>query len=81
MKRIDLAKEHHSLSEVLTYAKTETVFISSTSGETFVLESAGGFDQEVAALGSSEEFMSFLNTRSKEAGDISLQQVRRKRSV
>lgn len=81
MKRIDLTKEPHSLSEVLTLAKSEAVLIHSPSGEDFVLESADEFDREVAALGASEKFASFLEARSKEAGDISLQEVRRKRGV
>ena len=38
MKEIDLTKEHHSLSEVLTFAKSEAVLIHSPSGEDFVLE-------------------------------------------
>lgn len=79
MKRIDLSKEHHSLSEVLTLAKSEAVLIHSPSGEDFVLESADEFDREVAALGASEKFTSFLDARSKETGDISMREVRRKR--
>ena len=81
MKRIDLTKEHHSLSEVLTFAKSEAVLIHSSSGEDFVLESADEFDREVAALGASEKFASFLGARSKETGEIPLREVRHKRSL
>ena len=81
MKRIDLTKEQRSLSEVLTLAKSEAVLIHSPSGEDFVLESADEFDREVAALGASEKFTSFLDARSKETGDIPLQEVRRKRGL
>lgn len=79
MKRVDLTKGHHSLNEVLTYAKSETVLIHSASGEDFVLEPADEFDREVATLGASEKFASFLDARSKETGDIPLRQVRQKR--
>jgi hypothetical protein len=81
MKRIDLTKEHYSLSEVLTFAKSEAVLIHSPSGEEFVLESADEFDREVAALGASEKFAAFLDARSKETGGIPLRKVRQKRGV
>jgi hypothetical protein len=81
MRRIDLTKEPHSLSEVLTFAKSEAVLIHSTSGEDFVLEPADEFDREVAALGASEKFASFLNARASETGDISLRKVRQKRNL
>ena len=81
MKRIDLTKEHHSLSEVLTFAKSEAVLIHSPSGEDFVLESADEFDREVAALGASEKVASFLDARSKETGGIPLRKVRQKRGM
>ncbi len=81
MKRIDLTKEHRSLSEVLTYAKSETVLIHSASGEDFVLEPADELDREVAALGASEKFTAFLSERAKETGDIPLRKVRQKRGL
>ena len=81
MKKVDLAKERPSLAEVLTYAKTDTVLIRSTSGEDFVLESADEFDREVTALGASEKFASFLDARSKETGDLPLTEVRQRRDM
>ena len=81
MKRIDLTREQHSLSEVLTLAKSEAVLIHAASGEDFLLEHADQLDREAAALGGSERFMSFLDTRSKEAGDIPLAKVREKRGM
>ncbi len=81
MKEIDLTKEQHSLSEVLTLAKSEAVLIHSASGEDFVLESADEFDREVSALGASEKFASFLEARSKETGGIPLRKVRQKRGT
>jgi hypothetical protein len=75
MKRIDLTKEHHSLSEVLTFAESEAVLIHAPSGEDFVLEAAEEFDREVASLGASEKFASFLGARSKEPGGIVLRRT------
>jgi hypothetical protein len=50
---------------------------------TFLLEQADEFDREVAALGSSGKFMSFLDARSKEKEeqDISLSEARSKRGL
>ncbi len=81
MKTVDLSKGQHSLSEVLTLAKSEAVLIHSISGEDFVLEHADDFDREVAAFGSSVKFSSFLEARSREAEDIPLSEVRKKRGL
>jgi len=72
MKTVDLSKGEHTLSEVLTIAKSEGVLIRSASGEDFVLEQADDFDREVAALGSSAKLMSFLGNRAKEAAGHSI---------
>jgi hypothetical protein len=81
MKTIDLSKGQPSLSEVLALAKSETIFIHSDSGEDFLLEHADEFDREVAALVASEKFISFLESRSKETGEISISQIREKFST
>jgi hypothetical protein len=78
MKTVDLSSGEHSLIEVLKLAKSEAVLIRSSSGEDFLLEHADEFDREVASLGASEKFTSFLEGRSKESGDLSLKEVRRK---
>jgi hypothetical protein len=81
MKTVDLREGDHSLSEVLSLVKSEAVLIHSASGEDFLLEQADEFDREVAALGRSEKFMSFLDARAKETGDIPLETVRKKRGL
>jgi len=78
MKTIDLSKGEHSLSEILTLAKSEAVLIHSASGEDFLLEHADGFEREAAALGGSERFASFLEARSRESGDIPIGKIREK---
>jgi hypothetical protein len=79
MKTIDLSKEKHSVAELLALAKSDTVLIHSPSGDDFLLEQADEFDREVAALGRSDKFMSFLEQRSKETGDLPIGKVREKR--
>jgi hypothetical protein len=81
MKRIDLSEGQPSLSEVLMLAKSEAVLIHSASGEDFILEPADDFDREAAALGGSEKFLSFLEARSNETGDIPISEIRRKRAM
>ena len=81
MKTVDLCKEQHSLVEVLALAKSDTVFIHTDSGEDFLLEHADEFDREVAELGGSEKFMSFLEARSKETGDIPISKIREARGL
>lgn len=79
MRTIDLSKGKHSLSEVLALAKSGAILIHLPSGEDFLLEKADEFDKEVAALGGSDRFMSFLDARSKETGDIPISEIRGKR--
>ena len=81
MRTIDLSKGQHSLSEVLALAKSEAVLIHSASGEDFLLEHADEFDREPAALGGSEKFMSFLEARSNEIGDIPISRIRENRGL
>ena len=81
MITIDLSKQQPSLADVLAIAKSEPVVIHSGPGEDYLLEPADDFDREAAALGSSDSFMSFLAARSKEVGDIPIEEARRKRSM
>ena len=79
MRTIDLSKGKHSLNEVLALANSGAILIHLPSGEDFLLEKADEFDKEVAALGGSDRFMSFLDARSKETGDIPISEIREKR--
>ncbi len=79
MRTVDLAREERTLAELLALAQRESVLIRSATGGDFLLEPADDFDREVAALGQSERFMSFLRDRSKETGGISLAEARKKR--
>ena len=76
MKTIDLTSEQHTLAELLKLAKSEDVLIHSSSGDDYLLERADEFEREVAALGTSDKFMSYLETRSDESEDLTLRQVR-----
>ncbi len=81
MKTIDLKREKHSIEEILTMAKSDTVIIHSIDGPDFLLEEADEFDQEVARLGSSDKFMSLLEERSREEDDIPMNEVANNRGI
>jgi hypothetical protein len=81
MKTVDLSKGEPSLTELLSLAKSDAVLIHSRSGDDFVLEQADGFDREALALGRSERFMSFLEARASEKGDIALVEARKRRGM
>jgi len=81
MKSVDLSTEHPSLAQILDMARSENVLLHADSGEDFVIERADEFDREAAKLGSSDKFMSFLEERSQESGDLTFEDVKKKRGL
>ena len=75
MTTIELNKDTPSIEELLAIARREAVLLVSADGASFVLEEADDFDREVAELGNSEKFMSFLAQRSREKGVIPIEQL------
>lgn len=72
MKTLDLKQRSVDVRELLAWALTESVLIRSEDGHEFILESADDFDREVAELGNSETFMSFLAERAAEYDVVDL---------
>ena len=81
MKIVDLSAKHPSLSEILDMAKSDDVLLHVASGEEYLVERADAFDRELAMLGGSAKFMSFLEDRSQESEDLSLNAVKDKRGL
>ncbi|MBW4515134.1 MAG: hypothetical protein KME11_07905 [Timaviella obliquedivisa GSE-PSE-MK23-08B] len=75
MRTLDLSQTQISLTELLQAARQESIRILSEDGNEFILETADEFDREVAELGQSEKFMSFLAERSQEPSSISLEEL------
>ena len=75
MRTLDLRQQQVTVVELLQFARTESVRIVDEEGAEFILEAADAFEREVAELGQSEPFMSFLAERSKEPGGISLEEL------
>jgi len=75
MRTLDLRQTQMSLTALLQAARQESIRILSEDGSEFILEAADELDREVAELGQSEKFMSFLAERSQEPGSISLEEL------
>jgi len=75
MKTVNLAEGDRRISELIELAKSEPVLVHAVDGTDFVLEEADEFEREVAALGASDKFMSFLKQRSAEGEDIAAADV------
>ena len=75
MKTVDLIEKKQSLEDLLKLARAETVLIHSVDGVDFLLEEADELEREVAALGNSEKFMTFLERRSKERSEVSASEI------
>lgn len=70
MKTVNLVDGDRSIAEIVELAKSEPVLLHAADGTDFVIEQAGQFECEVAALGASDKFMSFLEKRSQEEKEI-----------
>ena len=75
MKIIDLTETHLSIDEILRMARFDMVLIHGTDGVQYILEEADEFEREIAVLGQSEKFMTFLQKRSEEPGGRSLDEI------
>jgi len=78
MTTYDLRQEDMTVDELLRLAADATIHVIAKDGQTFVIEIADDFEQEVAMLRQSEKFMAFLAERSKNKhGSISLDELER----
>jgi len=81
MKTIDLRQNTWTLDDVLDFAQFDMVTIFSKDGRIYVLEEADDFEEEVAQLGKSAQFIRFLQERGQEKGSISLEEIERKLAI
>ena len=81
MITIDLRKKKHSIDELLAIARSEPLVIYDKDGKNYILEETDEFEKEVKELGSSENFMKFLNERSKEKETIPLSSITKKLGI
>ena len=81
MKTVNLAEGDRSISELIKIAKSEPVLVHTIDGTDFVFEEADEFEREVAALGASDKFMSFLRKRSQEGEEIPASDVAKRLGI
>ena len=81
MTTVDLREKPVTVAELLQLASTDVVVIVNQDGNEFVIEAADALDREVAQLGASAKFMSFLAERSREPGSSSLEEVERRVNI
>ena len=78
MTTYDLRQQEMTVDELLRLAADATIHVIAKDGQTFLVEVADDFEQEVATLRQSEKFMAFLAERSKKKqGSISLDELER----
>jgi len=65
-----------SLKEILELASEENIILRTQDGREFVLAEIDDFDREVELTRQNEEFMQFLDERSRERKTFTLDQVR-----
>jgi len=76
MKAINVSKASPTLREVLELAGEDNVLLRTAEGRQFVLAEIDDFEEEVAKVRNNKAIMRLLAKRSKEAGRLSLSQVR-----
>ena len=81
MITIDLSQGKHSINELLSLAKSETITIYSEDGKHYILEEADDFEKEIEKLGNSKKFMEFLDERSKEKESIPSSSIEKKLGI
>ena len=78
MTTVDLREKDLGVQELLSLAEADSVLIIAKDGHGYTLEGADDLEREVAELGASRNFMSFLEERGKEDGAVSLEEIRRR---
>jgi hypothetical protein len=81
MKTIELTPDAPSLSDLVQLADHESIIIKTPEGKQFVLAEIDDFELEVEQLKRSKEFIAFLDQRSKERGETSIEQLRRELDI
>jgi hypothetical protein len=81
MKTIELTPDAPSLRELVELADQENIIIRTPEGRQFVLAGLDDFDVEVEQLKKSDEFLAFLDQRSRERGTTSIEQLRRELGI
>lgn len=81
MKTVELTSNAPTLQELVALADAENIIIKTEQGKQFLLAEIDDFALEVEMLRNSEEFMSFLDERSKERATTSIEELRKELGI
>lgn len=81
MKMIELTSDAPTLYELVELADQENVIIKTEQGKQFLLAEIDDFELEVEMLKNSEEFMAFLDERSKGRGKTPIEELRKELGI
>lgn len=81
MKTIELAKSNLTVVELIELAEQDTVILRKPDGTEFVLSVVDDFATEIEALRQNEEFMEFLEQRSRSTKRLSLKEARKRLGI
>ena len=76
MKTIKVTENLLNLEAILNLASEENILLETLEGREFVLAEIDNFDREVELIRQNQEFMNFLDERSREQKTLTLNQVR-----
>lgn len=76
MKTIKVTENSLNLEAILNLASEENILLETLEGREFVLAEIDNFDREVELIRQNQEFMNFLDERSREQKTLTLNQVR-----
>jgi hypothetical protein len=81
MKILEIEQLHLSLVELMELAEQEVIILRKTDGTEFVLSAVDDFAAEVEALRCNQEFMKFLDQRSRSTKRLSLEETRKQLGI
>lgn len=81
MKTIELAQSNLTVVELIELAEQDTLILRKPDGTEFVLSAMDNFAAEVEALRQNEEFMAFLEQRSRSTKRLSLEEARKRLGI
>jgi hypothetical protein len=76
MKTIEIGEGIPSVNELLKLAREENIILRSPDGQEFLLAEIDDFEREIELTRNNEEFMRFLDERSRNPRTYTLNEVR-----
>ena len=81
MKTIELDQSNLTIVELIALAEEDTLILRKLDGSEFVLSSIDDLSPEVEALSQNQEFMEFLDNRSRSTKRVSIDEARKRLGI